>query len=63
MTALKELREVGFDVTLFEKRPDVGGIWTWTEDRSTTTALRQTQLCNSKWMVSKPCLSVAGNKY
>jgi cation diffusion facilitator CzcD-associated flavoprotein CzcO len=51
MAALKELRELGFDVTLFERRKDVGGIWTWTEDRSITTALKETQLCNSKFGV------------
>jgi cation diffusion facilitator CzcD-associated flavoprotein CzcO len=51
MAALKELRELGFDVTLFERRKDMGGIWTWTEDRSITTALKETQLCNSKFGV------------
>ncbi|KAE9365072.1 FAD/NAD(P)-binding domain-containing protein [Stipitochalara longipes BDJ] len=49
MAALKELRELGFNVTLFERRSEVGGIWTWTEDRSMTTALKETQLCNSKY--------------
>jgi cation diffusion facilitator CzcD-associated flavoprotein CzcO len=51
MAALKELRELGFNVTLFERRNDVAGIWTWTEDRSMTTALKETQLCNSKYGV------------
>jgi dimethylaniline monooxygenase (N-oxide forming) len=51
MAALKELRELGFNVTLFERRNDVGGIWTWTEDRSMTTALKETQLCNIKYGV------------
>jgi dimethylaniline monooxygenase (N-oxide forming) len=54
MAALKELRELGFDVTLFERRNDVGGIWTWTEDRSITSALKETQLCNSKFGVWEP---------
>ncbi|RDW86006.1 hypothetical protein BP5796_04331 [Coleophoma crateriformis] len=49
MTALKELRELGFDVTLFERRNNVGGIWTWSEDHSITTALKETQVCNSKY--------------
>ncbi|RDW74791.1 dimethylaniline monooxygenase [N-oxide-forming] 5 [Coleophoma cylindrospora] len=49
MTALKELRELGFDVTLFERRNNVGGIWAWSEDRSITTALKQTQVCNNKY--------------
>jgi dimethylaniline monooxygenase (N-oxide forming) len=51
MAALKEFRGLGFEVTLFERRNDVGGIWTWTEDRSITTALRETKLCNSKYGV------------
>ena len=45
------MAQAGFDVTLFERRKDVGGIWTWTEDRSITTALKETQLCNSKFGV------------
>jgi dimethylaniline monooxygenase (N-oxide forming) len=49
LAALKELRHVGFDVTLFERRSDVGGIWTWSEDRFMTTALKETRLCNSKY--------------
>jgi dimethylaniline monooxygenase (N-oxide forming) len=49
LTALKELREVGADVTLFERRHDVGGLWCWTEDTSFTTALKETQICNSKY--------------
>ena len=63
LAALKELRDVGFDVTLFERRADVGGIWAWTEDRSMTTALRQTRLCNSKWTVRGPQLVAAGKIY
>lgn len=51
LAALKELKEAGFKVTLFERRHEVGGIWTWTEDRSMTTALKETQLCNSKFSV------------
>ncbi|KPI37132.1 Dimethylaniline monooxygenase [N-oxide-forming] 5 [Cyphellophora attinorum] len=52
LTALKELREVGADVTLFERRHDVGGLWCWTEDTSVTTALRETQICNSKYYMA-----------
>ena len=51
LTALKELRELGADVTLFERRRDVGGLWSWTEDTSITAALRETQICNSKFYV------------
>jgi dimethylaniline monooxygenase (N-oxide forming) len=53
MAALKELRELGFDVTLFERRRDVGGVWSWSDDLGMTTALKQTHVCNSKWAVSK----------
>ncbi|KAH8901142.1 FAD/NAD(P)-binding domain-containing protein [Thozetella sp. PMI_491] len=49
ITALKELREAGFDVTLFERRSDVGGIWTMSEDTATTGALKDTRLCNTKF--------------
>jgi heterodisulfide reductase subunit A-like polyferredoxin len=51
MTALKEFRDLGFDVTVFEKRSDVGGVWTWTADPGSTTALRETKLCNNKYSV------------
>jgi dimethylaniline monooxygenase (N-oxide forming) len=53
MAALKELRELGFDATIFERRKDVGGIWTWTDDLAITTALKETHLCNSKYGVGK----------
>ncbi|KAH8660304.1 flavin monooxygenase-like protein [Xylariales sp. PMI_506] len=52
MAALKELRGAGFDVTLFERRDDIGGIWTWTPDRTVTTALKETRVCNNKFLVS-----------
>ena len=51
MAALKELRELGFNVMLFERRSEVGGVWNWTDDRSMTTALKETRLCNSKYGV------------
>jgi len=51
MAALKELRELGFNVMLFERRSEVGGVWNWTDDRSMTTALKETRLCNSKFGV------------
>ncbi|KAH7150306.1 flavin monooxygenase-like protein [Dactylonectria estremocensis] len=52
LVALKELRDLGYDVTLFERRDDVGGIWSWTGDRSMTTALKETRLCNSKFSLN-----------
>jgi cation diffusion facilitator CzcD-associated flavoprotein CzcO len=36
---LKTLREDGFDVTLYERRSQVGGIWAYTNDTSMTTVL------------------------
>ncbi|KAJ4349541.1 uncharacterized protein N0V89_008157 [Didymosphaeria variabile] len=54
MVAMKEFRDLGFDVTVFEKRSDVGGVWTWTEDADSTTALKETKLCNNKYSVALP---------
>jgi hypothetical protein len=39
LAALKNLREEGFSVTVFEKRASVGGVWAYTDDVDTTTAL------------------------
>lgn len=36
---LKQLREDGFSVTGFERRGRVGGLWSYSEDLSHTTAL------------------------
>jgi cation diffusion facilitator CzcD-associated flavoprotein CzcO len=36
---LKTLREDGFVVTLFERRGKVGGLWSYTDDTSMTTAM------------------------
>ncbi|KAF2438196.1 FAD/NAD(P)-binding domain-containing protein [Karstenula rhodostoma CBS 690.94] len=49
IAALKEFRDLGFDVTVFEKRSNVGGVWAWTEDAGSTTALKETKLCNNKY--------------
>lgn len=40
LSMLKTLREDGFQVTLFERRTEVGGLWAYTEDKGMTTALR-----------------------
>ena len=63
MVALKELVELGFDATLFERRKDVGGIWTWTEDRSVTTALKETSLCNSKFSMALSDFPMSSGRY
>ena len=39
LTMLKTLREDGFDVTLYERRSQVGGLWAYTENPAYTTAL------------------------
>jgi dimethylaniline monooxygenase (N-oxide forming) len=39
LAALKNLREEGFSATVFEKRASVGGVWAYTDDVDTTTAL------------------------
>ncbi|KAF1976852.1 FAD/NAD(P)-binding domain-containing protein [Bimuria novae-zelandiae CBS 107.79] len=54
MVALKEFRELGYNVTVFEKKEDVGGVWMWSEDTGATTALRETTLCNSKYSCALP---------
>jgi dimethylaniline monooxygenase (N-oxide forming) len=37
---LKQLLEDGFDVTLFERRDKVGGLWAYDADHGWTTALK-----------------------
>lgn len=37
---LKTLRDDGFDVTCYERRRQVGGLWAYTDDKTMTTALR-----------------------
>lgn len=59
MVALKEFRDLGFDVTAFEQKSDVGGVWAWSEDAGSTTALRETKLCNNKYSVSSWTIKVA----
>lgn len=40
LSMLKTLREDGFQVTCFERRTQVGGLWAYTDDTSMTTSLR-----------------------
>ncbi|KAJ4405029.1 hypothetical protein N0V82_010391 [Gnomoniopsis sp. IMI 355080] len=49
LSALKFLREQGFDVTCFEQKSGVGGVWTGSEDARYTAALKSTVLGNSKF--------------
>jgi dimethylaniline monooxygenase (N-oxide forming) len=46
---LKTLREDGFEVTLYERRTQVGGLWAYTDDTSMTSALRTTRALISKY--------------
>ncbi|GJD01252.1 dimethylaniline monooxygenase 2 [Colletotrichum higginsianum] len=39
ISMLKTLREDGFDARLFERRGRVGGLWSYTDDKTMTTAL------------------------
>jgi hypothetical protein len=39
LSILKNLREEGFDVTVYEKRNEVGGVWAYSDDENTTSTL------------------------
>lgn len=52
LSAIKFLREEGFDVTCFEQKPGAGGVWTGSEDARYTAALKKTVLGNNKLGVS-----------
>ncbi|KAM7221859.1 dimethylaniline monooxygenase [Rhypophila decipiens] len=49
LTMLKALREDGYNVTAYERRERVGGLWAWTENPSYTTALQSTRANISKF--------------
>ncbi|ODA82519.1 hypothetical protein RJ55_01026 [Drechmeria coniospora] len=42
LTAVKALREEGFDVIAFERRDRVGGVWSYSQDTNFTTVTRGT---------------------
>ncbi|KAH6685894.1 dimethylaniline monooxygenase [Plectosphaerella plurivora] len=50
LSSLKELRDVGFDVTVFERRADVGGIFTFDPDPNVTSATPWTRSQLSKYI-------------
>ncbi|ROT43043.1 dimethylaniline monooxygenase [Sodiomyces alkalinus F11] len=50
LSSLKELREVGFDVTVYERRSDVGGIFTVSGDPTVTSATDWTRSQLSKYI-------------
>jgi dimethylaniline monooxygenase (N-oxide forming) len=47
LSMLKTLREDGFSVTLFERRNQVGGLWSYSDDTTMTSILssRQAKSC------------------
>ncbi|TID06233.1 Dimethylaniline monooxygenase [N-oxide-forming] 5 [Colletotrichum higginsianum] len=49
ISMLKTLREDGFDARLFERRGRVGGLWSYTDDKTMTTALPTTRAVISKY--------------
>ncbi|KAI0377321.1 putative dimethylaniline monooxygenase [Hypomontagnella monticulosa] len=49
LSMLKTLREDGFQVTLYERRGQVGGLWAYSDDPTVTTALRSTVANISKY--------------
>ncbi|KAK3942658.1 flavin-containing monooxygenase 9 [Diplogelasinospora grovesii] len=49
LSMLKQLREDGFKVTLYERRNRVGGLWAYTENPAYTTALPITRANLSKF--------------
>ncbi|KAI1815543.1 FAD/NAD(P)-binding domain-containing protein [Poronia punctata] len=51
LTALKCLREVGFDAIGFERRDEIGGLWAFSENASYTSVLNET-VCNISKFVS-----------
>lgn len=42
VTALKNFRDEDFEVTLFERRESIGGVWTYSSDKNTTSTLQST---------------------
>ncbi|KAF6818534.1 dimethylaniline monooxygenase 2 [Colletotrichum musicola] len=49
ISMLKTLREDGLEATLFERRGRVGGLWSYTDDKTMTTALPTTTAIISKY--------------
>ncbi|KAI0868985.1 FAD/NAD(P)-binding domain-containing protein [Hypoxylon argillaceum] len=51
LTALKSLREEGFSVVAFERRSEIGGLWSFSNDTKYTSVLKET-VCNISKFVS-----------
>lgn len=52
LTAIKALREEGFDVQGFERRGCVGGVWSNSHNHSYTSVIQETVANVSKFTVS-----------
>ncbi|ERF70480.1 hypothetical protein EPUS_09222 [Endocarpon pusillum Z07020] len=50
LTALKTLREEGFNATAFERRDKVGGVWSYSSNTTFTTVLDETVSNTSKFV-------------
>ncbi|KAI0431077.1 FAD/NAD(P)-binding domain-containing protein [Xylaria sp. FL1042] len=51
LNALKSLREEGFNVVAFERRNEIGGLWSFSEDTTYTSVLKDT-VCNVSKFIS-----------
>lgn len=51
LAAIKEFVEQGFGVVAFEKRDEVGGLWSYCEDPSERSVAWNTIINSSKYMV------------
>jgi cation diffusion facilitator CzcD-associated flavoprotein CzcO len=50
LSMLKTFRDDGFDVTCYERRTRVGGLWSYSDDPKVTSALKSMVPCNiSPW--------------
>jgi hypothetical protein len=60
LTALKYLREEGFQAVGFDRRDKIGGIWNIIENKSFTSTLDETVSNISKFVVGVPGVSRGG---
>jgi dimethylaniline monooxygenase (N-oxide forming) len=51
LTALKALREEGFDVVGFERREELGGVWSYSTNPNFTSVIPETIANVSKFVV------------
>ncbi|RDA85267.1 hypothetical protein CP532_2330 [Ophiocordyceps camponoti-leonardi (nom. inval.)] len=59
LTALKCLRDEGFDAIAFERRDEVGGVWSHSPDESYTSVIQGTVSNISKFIVSPTSILVS----